>query len=170
MRPAAPESEFPHFERVVAWQEKIFSREEATARARGTSPAETELDRKYDAMVRDGNLTGETIYTYVAADRFADDRDAEKTVTTSATERVNGLFRAIFGSPAARVVAANARGADATAKRTELARGRRRRGGSMPVTFVICADCGPLELPPDHPAMAGATTRCVAGKRARRFS
>ena len=155
LRPAAPESEFPHFERVVAWQEKIFSREEATARARGTSPAETELDRKYDAMVRDGNLLGETIYTYVAADRFADDRDAEKTVTTSATERVNGLFRAIFGSPAARVVAANARGADATAKRTELARGRRRRGGSMPVTFVICADCGPLELPPDHPAMAG---------------
>ena len=155
LRPAAPESEFPHFQRVIAWQEKIFSREEATARARGTAPAETELDRKYDAMVRDGDLTGETIYTYVAADRFADDRDAEKTVTTSATERVNGLFRAVFGSPAARVVAANARGADATAKRTELARGRRRRGGSMPVTFVICADCGPLELPPDHPAMAG---------------
>ena len=154
LRPPVPESEFPHFERVVAWQEKIFSRAEATARAR-SSGAETELDRKYDAMVRDGNLTGETIYTYVAADRFADDRDAEKTVTTSATERVNGLFRAVFGSPAARVVAANARGRDATAKRTELARGRRRRGGALPVTFVICADCGPLELPPDHPAMAG---------------
>ena len=154
LRPPVPESEFPHFERVVAWQEKIFSRAEATARAR-SSGSETELDRKYDAMVRDGNLTGETIYTYVAADRFADDRDAEKTVTTSATERVNGLFRAVFGSPAARVVAANARGRDATAKRTELARGRRRRGGALPVTFVICADCGPLELPPDHPAMAG---------------
>jgi Meckel syndrome type 1 protein len=152
--PPVPESEFPRFERVVAWQEKIFSRAEATARAR-SSGAETELDRKYDAMVRDGNLTGETIYTYVAADRFADDRDAEKTVTTSATERVNGLFRAVFGSPAARVVAANARGRDATAKRTELARGRRRRGGALPVTFVICADCGPLELPPDHPALAG---------------
>ena len=154
LRPPVPESEFPRFERVVAWQEKIFSRAEATARAR-SSGAETELDRKYDAMVRDGNLTGETIYTYVAADRFADDRDAEKTVTTSATERVNGLFRAVFGSPAARVVAANTRGRDATAKRTELARGRRRRGGALPVTFVICADCGPLELPPDHPALAG---------------
>ena len=165
LRPPAAESEFPHFERVVAWQEKIFSRAEATARAKSSTGAETELDRKYDEMVRDGGLTGETIYTYVAADRFADDRDAEKTVTTSAAERVNGLFRAVFGSPAARVVAANARGADGTSKRTELARGRRRRGGALPVTFVICADCGPLELPPDHPAMTAPDDDAPARRR-----
>ena len=153
LRPPVPESEFPHFERVVAWQEKIFSRAEATARAR-SSGSETELDRKYDAMVRDGNLTGETIYTYVAADRFADDRDAEKTVTTSATERVNGLFRAVFGNPAARWWPPTRRRG-----RHGQAHGARARaqtpGGALPVTFVICADCGPLELPPDHPAMAG---------------
>ena len=84
-------------------------------------------------MVRDGNLTGETIYTYVAADRFADDRDAEKTVTTSATERVNWLFRAVFGSPrrgGGRQRARQGRHGQAHG----AARGRRRRGGALPVT------------------------------------
>lgn len=146
-----------HFDRVVAWQEKIFSVAEATRRMGNVAGAETELDRKYDAMVHENNLQGETIYTYVSADRFADDLDAEKTVTTSATERVNGLFRAVFGSPAARVFAANAFGKDATRLRTEIARGGRKRGNG-PVTFVICADCGPLELPADHPAMRDRET------------
>jgi hypothetical protein len=89
------------------------------------------------------------------------------------------LFRAVFGSPAARVFAANAFGKDATKLRTEIAKGGRKRAGG-PVTFVICADCGayfptpnpksrclfahtrltlfflqsgPLELPSDHPVM-----------------
>ena len=142
-----------HFERVVAWQEKIFSPSEVETRRRAAS-AETELDRKYNAMVAEGAL-GEVIYTYVSADRFADDRDAEKYVTTSPSEPFNGLFKAVFGAPGARVLAKNAAGREATRLRTELARGRRRRSRVEPATFTICADCGPLQLPPDHPVFRG---------------
>jgi hypothetical protein len=41
-----------HVERVVAWQEKIFSATEAEARRR--EQPETELDRKYITMINDG--------------------------------------------------------------------------------------------------------------------
>ena len=142
-----------HFERVVAWQEKIFSPSEVETRRRVAS-AETELDRKYNAMVAEG-APGEVIYTYVSADRFADERDAEKNVTTSPSEPFNGLFKAVFGAPGARVLAKNAVGREATRLRTELARGRRRRSRVEPATFTVCADCGPLQLPPDHPVFQG---------------
>ena len=142
-----------HFERVVAWQEKIFSPSEVETRRRAAS-AETELDRKYNAMVAEG-APGEVIYTYVSADRFADERDAEKYVTTSPSEPFNGLFKAVFGAPGTRVLAKNAAGREATRLRTELARGRRRRSRVEPATFTICADCGPLQLPPDHPVFRG---------------
>ena len=142
-----------HFERVVAWQEKIFSPSEVETRRRVAS-AETELDRKYNAMVAEG-APGEVIYTYVSADRFADERDAEKNVTTSPSEPFNGLFKAVFGAPGARVLAKNAVGREATRLRTELARGRRRRSRVEPATFTVCADCGPLQLPPGHPVFQG---------------
>ena len=138
------------FERVVAWQEKIFSAAEVDDLKR--RPAETELDRRYADMIRSGGLTGETIYTYVDADPFADERDAAREVTTSPSEPFNGLFKAVFGTPAARHGARHATGKAGTRARTELARGRRRRGGQRPVTFTVCADCGPLQLPADHPA------------------
>ena len=146
-----------HFERVVAWQEKIFSASEVEERVR--RQPETELDRKYASMIRDGQLAGEAVYTYVDADAFADERDADRQVTTSPSEPFNGLFKAVFGTPGARTLAKNATGRDATRMRTDLARGRRRRSGAQPVTFAICADCGPLQLPPDHPAFQGPEGR-----------
>jgi hypothetical protein len=142
-----------HFERVVAWQEKIFSASEVEERKR--RQPETELDRKYASMIRDAQLAGEAIYTHVDADAFADERDADRQVTTSPSEPFNGLFKAVFGTPGARNLAKNATGRDATRQRTDLARGRRRRSGAQPATFAICADCGPLQLPPDHPAFYG---------------
>ena len=140
------------FTREIAWQEKIFSFGDVDRLAR--REPETELERKYAGMIRErGGPTsaGEIIYTYVSADAFADERDAERTVTTSEGERWNGLFRAVFGTPSQRVLAKNASGRDATRLRTELAHGRRRRAGTEPSTFAICADCGPLSLPPGHP-------------------
>jgi Meckel syndrome type 1 protein len=164
------------FERIVAWQEKVFGAVEID-RIKSKGAPETELERRYSRMIDEGNLTGEAIYTYASADPFADDRDAAKTVTTSAFEPLNGLFRKIFGAPAER------RGEDpkgrgvaslcakkpspelarsAARKRAENARAasrRRRRGqggSSAPIsTFAICADCGPLELPPSHPVFDG---------------
>ena len=140
------------YTREIAWQEKIFSVVDVDRLAR--REPETELERKYAAMIheRGAENAGEIIYTYVSADSFADERDAERTVTTSAGERWNGLFRAVFGTPSQRVLAKNASGRDATRLRTELAHGRRRRAGTEPSTFVICADCGPLSLPAAHPA------------------
>ena len=139
------------YTREIAWQEKIFSVVDVDRLAR--REPETELERKYAAMIheRGAENAGEIIYTYVSADSFADERDAERTVTTSAGERWNGLFRAVFGTPSQRVLAKNASGRDATRLRTELAHGRRRRAGTEPSTFVICADCGPLSLPAAHP-------------------
>ena len=139
------------FTREIAWQEKIFSFVECDRIARTGGAVETELDRKYASMMREQGTQGETIYTYVSADSFADERDAERTVTTSFGEQWNGLFRAVFGTPSQRVTARNASGRDATRLRTELAHGRRRRAGNEPATFAICADCGPLVLPPGHP-------------------
>ena len=52
-------------------------------------------------------------------------------------------------------MAKNAVGREATRLRTELARGRRRRSRVEPATFTVCADCGPLQLPPDHPVFQG---------------
>lgn len=139
------------YTREIAWQEKIFSFADVDRLAHRTP--ETELERKYAAMIheRGAQNAGEIIYTYVSADSFADERDAERVVTTSAGERWNGLFRAVFGTPSQRVLAKNASGRDATRLRTELAHGRRRRAGTEPSTFAICADCGPLSLPPAHP-------------------
>ena len=144
------EGALQHFERVVAWQEKIFSASEVDERKR--QQPETELERRYAAMIRDGQLAGEVIYTYVAADAFADERDADHRVTTSESEPFNGLYKAVFGTPRARTLAHTASGRGATRMRTELARGRRRRGGAPATTFAICADCGPLQLPTDRPA------------------
>ena len=139
------------YTREIAWQEKIFSVVDVDRLAR--REPETELERKYAAMIheRGAENAGEIIYSYVSADSFADERDAERVVTTSAGERWNGLFRAVFGTPSQRVLAKNASGRDATRLRTELAHGRRRRAGTEPSTFAICADCGPLSLPPAHP-------------------
>ena len=139
-----------HFERVVAWQEKIFSPVDFARRRSQSAAPETELDRKYKAMVHEPGARGEVIYTYVSADRFADERDAERFVTTSPSEPYNGLFKAVFGTPGDRVLARNASGPEATRLRTALARGRKMRAGPAPATFAICADCGPLQLPPDH--------------------
>lgn len=150
------------YTREIAWQEKIFSVVDVDRLSR--REPETELERKYAAMIHERGATnaGEIIYTYVSADSFADERDAERTVTTSAGERWNGLFRAVFGTPSQRVLAKNASGRDATRLRTELAHGRRRRAGTEPSTFVICADCGPLSLPAAHPAFKNAPSGAEA--------
>ena len=68
------------FTREIAWQEKIFSFVECDRIARTGGAVETELDRKYASMMREQGTQGETIYTYVSADSFADERDAERTV------------------------------------------------------------------------------------------
>ena len=93
------------YTREIAWQEKIFSFADVDRLAHRTP--ETELERKYAAMIheRGAQNAGEIIYTYVSADSFADERDAERVVTTSAGERWNGLFRAVFGTPSQRVLA-----------------------------------------------------------------
>ena len=143
-----------HFERVVAWQEKIFSPSEVETRRRVAS-AETELDRKYNAMVAEG-APGEVIYTYVSADRFADERDAEKNVTTSPSEPFNGLFKAVFGAPGGARLGQERRRPRGDASPN----GTRARVAAVaprvePATFTVCADCGPLQLPPDHPVFQG---------------
>ena len=98
-------------------------------------------------------LTGEKIYSYVDVDDFADRREAEKTVTTSPSEPLNPLARAVFGSPRARQAAEKVSGREARALRAQLAQGRRRRAGAHGVHFDIAADCGALQLPPEHPAV-----------------